>query len=280
MFKRLALACFAAILVCGAAPAAPIVPDFGSANFTPGAVVDNAFFPLMPGTRYTYSAEVEEDGETESIKIEEFVTNDTRIVAGVEARVVRVREWVDDLLVEDTFDWYAQDTLGNVWYLGEDSTEFEYDDDDNPIGMSKAGSWEAGVNGAQPGYIMEANPQVGDEYYQEFAPADNAIDQAEIAAINEMVSIDLGDFDDVTRILESTALEPGVFEYKLYARGIGLVLILEDLDEFGQAGAVIPLTGLARVPTPATIGLGAVGLMVLLRRRQRRPVASSKRKMP
>ncbi len=94
--------------------------------------------------------------------------------------------WNEGVLVEDTFDWYAQDTAGNVWYLGELATNYEYDNKGNFIGTNNDGSWEAGVDGALPGYAIEANPQVGDNYFQEFAPG-IAEDEGQVISINESI---------------------------------------------------------------------------------------------
>lgn len=250
--------------------AAPVLPDFSAAEFDPEEAIDNTYFPAQPGTVYRYSADVEDDeGGSEFLEIEEFVTFERETVAGVSAHVVRAREWIYGLLVEDTFDWYAQDTAGNVWYLGEDSTAFEYDDEDNLIGTSKEGSWRAGENGAQAGFIMPADPTVGFNYYQEFAPADGAVDQATVLATDETLTTPLGDFTNVLRTRETSELEPDLFEHKLYAPGIGLVLILEDFDELGQAQTVIPLRSVSVIPLPSAGGIGALLGLVLLTRRQR-----------
>ena len=125
----------------------------------------------------------------------------------------------DGELIEDTLDWYAQDVAGNVWYLGEDTAEYE-----NGVIVSTAGSWEAGVDGAQPGIIMLADPQVGDVYRQEFY-AGEAEDLAEITALTGSVSVEGGSWsgDEVLVTEEWTPLEPEVRERKTYALGVGVV---------------------------------------------------------
>lgn len=139
------------------------LPDFKQATFKPGDPVDNPYFPLKPSTIYVYEGEkTDEDGEVERETDRFAVTFETKEVAGVAATVVRDTAWANGFLQEDTRDWHAQDTQGNVWYLGEATTAYEYDDEGNFIGTSNEGEWEAGVNGAKPGYIMKANPQVGD----------------------------------------------------------------------------------------------------------------------
>ena len=148
------------IAVCLLQPApsaaAPVVPEFDAGNFEPGAPIDNTYFPLVPGTVYRYQVEVTDDeGETVLERIEEFVTFEAIQIAGVTARVVRAREFEDELLVEDTRDYYAQDKVGSVWYLGEDTEEIEYDDEGNEIGRDSAGSWACGGE-RRPGGVHHA----------------------------------------------------------------------------------------------------------------------------
>jgi hypothetical protein len=176
--------------------------------------IDNTYFPLTPGTTFVYEGE----SEDETIRDEVYVTNETRVVMGVNTIVVRDREFVDGELEEETFDWYAQDREGNVWYFGEDSREYE----DGEV-VSSAGSWEAGVNGAQPGILIEGNPQVGDTYRQEYL-AGEAEDMAEVISLNESVSVAYGSFENCLKTKEWTPLEPGIEENKYYAAGTGLVL--------------------------------------------------------
>ena len=192
--------------------AARIAPEFDSATFVSG--VTNPFFPLTPGAVYTYHAETSEGTET---TVDE-VLSETKTVAGVEATVVHDQVYVDDALVEDTFDWYAQDEEGNVWYLGEDTKEYE-----DGVVVSTEGSWEAGVNGAEAGIVMLAHPKKGTAYAQENAP-DVAEDQARVTSLNESVTVPYGTFDGVLQTVEWTPLEHGVREYKYYAEGVGLVL--------------------------------------------------------
>jgi hypothetical protein len=189
----------------------PYRPDFDPADFV--AVVDNPYLPLAPGTTYIY--EGVSGGERETVKV--TVTHDTKEILGITATVVRDRVLVDETLAEDTFDWYAQDREGNVWYLGETTKEFE----DGKV-VSTEGSWEAGVDGAQPGIIMLADPQVGDAYRQEFYEGE-AEDVARVLALDESVTVPHGSFAGVLRTEDWTPLEPKIRENKFYARGIGVV---------------------------------------------------------
>ena len=183
------------------------------ANFV--SEVDNEFFPLKPGTTFFY--EGEKDGVPTTN--ETYVTHDTEQILGVTTTVVHDRAFENGVLAEDTFDWYAQDKAGNVWYFGEDTKEL--DPDGNVI--STEGSWEAGVDGAQPGIIMEANPRVGDRYQQEFAP-DVAEDMARVLSLHKSACVPYGCFDDLLLTKEWTPLERGVVERKYYAEDVGFIL--------------------------------------------------------
>ena len=124
----------------------------------------------------------------------------------------------DDELIEATLDWYAQDKDGNVWYMGEDSKEYE---DGEFVGSE--GSWEAGIDGAKPGIIMLANPIIGLVYRQEYYE-DEAEDKAEILSLNESVTVPFGSYDNCLRTRDWNPLEMDTIEEKYYAPGIGVVL--------------------------------------------------------
>jgi len=180
---------------------------------TAGPTIDNPYWPMRPGSRWVYR-----EGPQ---RIVVTVTHRTKIVAsGVTARVVHDRATEDGQLVEDTFDWYAQDTRGNVWYVGEDTTEYEHG---KPV--SKAGSWEAGVDGARAGIVMLAHPRVGRRYREEHYPG-HAMDAAKVLSRGEQVQVPFGHFRHVLLTKNFNPLEPRVLEYKWYARGIGPVLEL------------------------------------------------------
>jgi len=121
-------------------------------------------------------------------------------------------------VVEDTLDWYAQDSEGNVWYFGEDSKEYE-----NGQVTSTKGSWEAGVDGAQPGIVMEASPKVGDTYRQEYYPGE-AEDMAKVLNVNESTTVSAGSYKEVVVTEDFTSLEPDVVEHKYFAPGVGFVM--------------------------------------------------------
>jgi hypothetical protein len=164
-------------------------------NFVQG--VDNPYFPLVPGTTLTYEGSSPEGVE----HFEDYVTHDTEQVMGVTCIVVHNKVTLNGQPSEETFDWYAQDRDGNVWYFGETTKEFEADGT-----VSTAGSWKGGVDGALPGIIMPAHPQVGDTYRQEYY-AGEAEDMAEILSLTETVTVPYGSFDNVLSTRDWTPLD-------------------------------------------------------------------------
>lgn len=147
-----------------------------------------------------------------------YVTDMTKNILGVECTVVLDLVWVNGKPAEKTYNWYAQDKDGNVWYFGEDSMELE-----NGVVVSTEGSWEAGVDGAKPGIIMKAEPQLCDTYRQEYYK-DEAEDMAMVVGFRESVKVHYGSFKNCLKTTEWTLLEPGIVENKYYVQGIGLVL--------------------------------------------------------
>jgi hypothetical protein len=135
----------------------------------------------------------------------------------VKCVVVNDKAWKNGKLIEQTYDWHAQDKEGNVWYFGEDTKEYK-----NGKVTSTKGSWEAGVDGAKPGIIMEAHPKVGQSYRQEYYEGE-AEDMAKVQSLNESLTVPYGSFDHVLVTKEWTPLEPSYHEHKYYARGVGQV---------------------------------------------------------
>jgi hypothetical protein len=178
------------------------------------ALVDNPLSPLIPGSSWVYESVGGDEVET----IEVVVLDETRMVMGIPATVVRDTVTVDGEIVEDTYDWFAQDDAGNVWYLGEDTNEFE-----GGVAISSAGSWEAGVDGALPGIVMKSSPNVGDVYRQEFYPGE-AEDLAEVVREGMTETVAFGSYDELAVIKEWNPLAPEVVEEKYYAAGVGLIL--------------------------------------------------------
>jgi hypothetical protein len=205
--------------------------DLDPADFS--TRIDNPYWPMAVGSKWVYRETDKEGGKR---RIEVTVTNRTRRIMGIEARVVHDLVTEDGEPVEDTYDWYAQDDEGNVWYLGEDTKEFE-----NGEVASTKGSWEAGVDGAQPGVVVPAEPKPGLVYRQEYYEGE-AEDAAEILSLEERVRVPLGSFDNVLETKDSTPLEPDLLEHKYYAKGVGPVLAVtvsggsdrEELLSFDQ----------------------------------------------
>jgi hypothetical protein len=189
----------------------PYDPQIDSSDFVER--INNPYMPFEPGTTLVYEGGSKDEKETVTV----FVTNKTKEILGITATVVRDVATVDGQIAEKTFDWYAQDRYGNVWYLGEDSMEYE---DGKPV--SSAGSWEAGVDGAKPGIVMLGDPQVGERYRQEYYKGE-AEDFGQVLKLGESVDVPQGSFDDVLVTKDWTPLEPKVLENKYYARGVGVV---------------------------------------------------------
>jgi hypothetical protein len=275
-----ALAAAAVVLgsAAAAASAAPVLPEFSVSNFTPAAPIDNPYNPLVPGTTYRETATVTDPdtGETGFQVDENLVTFNLKTIAGVPARVVRARSFLDGQLIEDTDDYFAQDKSGNVWYMGEDTKAFEYDDEGNLVATDTSGSWHAGVHGASPGFIMPANPTVGMSYFQEFAPQDQAQDQARILSLTETVTVPVGTFSNVIKTEETSPLEPDTVENKFYARGVGEIQVFEDIQDNGQPLNTFTLqsvTHATAIPLPPALlpGLfGLAGAFALVARKRRR----------
>ena len=214
------------------------LPNFDNATFKPGAPINNQYFPLKPGTVLVY---VGTDRSGEAVEADDvFVTNLTKNVLGVQTTVVRDTVYEEGVLIEDTLDFYAQDTRGNVWYFGEIVINYEYDDEGNFIGTNNDGAWLAGVDGAKPGWIMPANPRVDFSFFNEFAPG-VALDQAKILNLHKLIETDFGEFTTL-KTRDTTRLEPDVVEFKYYAPGIGVVRVEEDLNARGVPGLVVDLT--------------------------------------
>ena len=179
--------------------------------------IDNPYWPMRPGSRWVYR---ETDGQGGTQRVVVTVTPRTKTIMGIEARVVHDIVTEGNQVIEDTFDWYAQDADGNVWYMGEATKEFE----DGKL-KTTAGSWEAGVDGAQPGVIVPAQPKPGMAYRQEYYKGE-AEDAAEVLSVDERAEVPYGSFDRVLLTKDSTPLEPKLLEHKFYAQGVGPVLAL------------------------------------------------------
>ncbi len=254
----------AALLAAAAAQADPMLPDWTLATFdASSSALTNPYFPRPEGLLSIYEG-LEDDT---LIHVESLTTFETYDILGVTTRVVRDTEYEDDLLVEVADDWFAQDTDGNVWYFGEFVVNYNYDDDGNLIDTDNDGSWIADGVTNYPGIVMWNSPAIGDEYYQEYAPG-VALDFARINALDDVVDIDFGLFMDVLHTSEGNLIDgPEYVENKLYAPGVGLVLI-EELDDQGDPEFEIELIDQYFIPAPGSGALLGLGLFAARRRRR------------
>ena len=201
-------------------------PAIEPASFT--HIVSNPWFPLRPGSTATFIEQIGREKRENKVT----VTNDTKVIMGVKCIVVRDTVTLDGALLEETFDWYAQDKQGAVWYFGQATKEFK-----SGGRVSTDGSWEAGVNGAQPGIVMPARPQIGVRYRQEFLSG-IAEDIGQIVAPDETVTVPSGTYTGCVRTREWSMLESGSSK-KWYAKGVGLVRA-ESTD--GEVATLVSLT--------------------------------------
>jgi hypothetical protein len=206
-------------------------PALDPAEFS--TVIDNRYFPLPVGR--TLVSRGIKDGQTQEDRV--TVTNRTKVVAeGITARVVTDVATHKGKLLEKTSDWYAQDDRGNVWYVGEDTAAYL------PNGkVDTSGSWEAGVHDAEPGVIMDADPQVPEAYRQEFLRG-QAEDTAWTVNRGGSVTVPAGTFENALTSLEATRLEPGAYDKKFYAPGVGIVLE-QALTGASEYAKLVSVTG-------------------------------------
>jgi hypothetical protein len=200
--------------------AEPVIDPGDDGNYQPALtaedvvpVIDNPYLPFLPGARWVYEGTTDEGVERTEVR----VLDETRDIAGMKATVVRDTVSLEGEVIEDTYDWFVQDEEGNVWYLGEDVRNFE----DGKV-VDTDGSWETGLDGALPGIVMLADPQVGDAYRQEYWKGE-AEDLGEVIELGATRSVPAGDFTDVLVTKDWNPLEPEVVEQKSYAPGVGLI---------------------------------------------------------
>jgi hypothetical protein len=187
-------------------------PSINPENFSDK--ITNLYFPLNDGTIYSYQSQTEDGLETIIVT----VLSETKIVAGVNCTTVRDVVSIDGKVIEDTYDWYAQDNDGNVWYMGEDVSNYE-----GGVFVDKDGSFEVGIDGAKPGIIMMDKPVLEMPYRQEYY-FNEAEDWGKVIAKNVTVTTTFGTFSNCIKTADWNALEPDApVEYKYYAPDIGMV---------------------------------------------------------
>ncbi len=214
----------------------PTLPAFDAANFA--VPLANPYFPLDPGTSHTLSG-TRNGGDPVVEQVVLTVMGAGPLILGVPTVVIIDEAFVGGLLVERTFDYYANDNDANTWYFGEDVTNYRYDAAGTLTRTDTNSTWRAGVNGAAPGISVSGKPQVGLALFQEHAPADEALDYAEILAIDLEITGPGGTFRDVMQTFESSTVEHDLREFKYYAPGVGMIRADEELSEALDNPAII-----------------------------------------
>jgi hypothetical protein len=187
-------------------------PHVEAANFQ--TTVDNPYNPLVPGTVFRLIETV--DGKSKDNQV--VVTHETKNIMGVNCVVVHDTLSENGVLIEDTYDWFAQHRDGSVWYFGEATREYKPGG-----GVSTEGSWEAGIDGGQPGIMMPGEPRPGEPYRQEYKYHE-AEDMGQVVATGETVTVPAGSYSGCVKTKEWSLLEPGS-AFKWYCKGVGLVRV-------------------------------------------------------
>jgi len=226
---------FLAFAIPSAAVGGILEFDFDAGDFTASTSITNDYWGLRiasPGPAVYFSESDDGCEVSESMVVGTTGLGFFDAPYDIDAVVVQDREWVSEecdgsyLLVEDTFDWFAQDDAGNVWYLGEDTTAW----DDEEDCLSTGGAWRSGDDGAEPGVVMLAAPRRGVSYRQEYYEGE-AEDMAKVLRLDAPVSIEFGEYAGCLKTKEYTPLERGNVEHKFYCRvsegGPGLALVNE-----------------------------------------------------
>jgi hypothetical protein len=206
---------------------------FDKSNFSNPLKIDNKYFPLKPGTTMIYEGKSEED-LTRDVFV---VTNDTKEIMGIPTRVVHDDGYVNREHEENTNDWFAQDDQGNVWYMGEYTTDLSNKG-------SHEGSWEAGVKGAKAGIVMETDPKVNDKYNQEFSKG-VAEDKGTVLSLDEKITVPYGIFSNVLKTKDFSPLEPDIVENKYYAQNIGEIKAMNVKGE-SEVESLVQINGIGK----------------------------------
>lgn len=204
-------------------PLADRYEDFDAASFDEtSAEVDNRYMPLRPGSRLAFEGSDKRGNGRSSHRVEIIVTDLTRVIDGVETTVVWERDFVGDTLDEAELAYFAQDTSGNVWHLGEYSEVY---DDGELVGAT--GFLKGYLTGALAGIIVPADPTTGTPSYSEGygPPPINWNDRGRVIATGRTTRVPAGKYDDVVVIEEYNESERTEFQLKYYAPGIGNVRV-------------------------------------------------------
>ena len=201
--------------------AAPDLPHFDPSSFAQSTQIDNPWMPLKPGTRFVYEGTtVEDDGTVVPHRIEVNVTDLSKMIGGVRALVTWDLDYSGGELVEAELAFLAQDTLGNVWRMGEYPEEYEDGE------FVEAKPWIHGFEDARAGIMMMADPQLGTpSYAQGWGPAVDWTDRGVVDQMGQETCVPAGCYEDVLVIIETSASEPDAEQLKYYASGVGNVRV-------------------------------------------------------
>ncbi|MGL5008273.1 MAG: hypothetical protein ACRC6I_00195 [Paracoccaceae bacterium] len=228
---RIPAAFLAAVLTTGAAQADdPVQPAFDPSAFA--SPKTNPWFPLKTGTHFVMignATEAADDPDPEEVA-RIIITGPGPRVMGITTIQVLDEEWVSGVVLERTFDLVAADSAGNIWYFGEDVTNFEYDDAGVLISSNTKGSWRAGEAGALPGILIPGAPKVGDTVFIGQAPDAGEMAFFEVIATDAAVTGPAGSFTGVLKLRHGSTLDPEDREFKYYAPGLGMILEEDDLS--------------------------------------------------
>ena len=220
---------FALALLATPAWAEPTLPDFAAADFS--APAENPYMPLRVGLTHTMMATTINAGETVPELAVRTVIGPGPVIMGVQSMTVVDEAFVEGRLVERTLDFFAADAAGNIWYLGEDVENFNYDAAGVLTGTDNHSAWRAGLNDAVPGITMPAVLTVGEVLFQEHAPVEEAMDYAELVETGLDIDTAGGQFTDVIKFYEASTVDLDLREFKYYAPGVGMIRADEHLDE-------------------------------------------------
>ncbi len=194
--------------------------NFDPNNFDRSTQIDNQWFPLKPGTQYVYEGFTVEYGERVPHRVVFTVTDLTKVIGGMRSVVIFDRDYSADQLVEAEIAFYVQDNDGNVWHLGQYPEVYEGGK------LVEAPAWIAGIEAARPGITIKAKPQLGaPSYSQGWGPAVNWTDRAQVGQVGQQTCVPLGCYTDVLVTEEFSRDEPGAFQLKYYAPGVGNVRV-------------------------------------------------------
>jgi hypothetical protein len=196
-------------------------PDFDANNFDSSTVINNEWMPMQPGTKWVYEGTaVDDDGNAVSRRIEFTVTDLTKEIEGVHTVVGWIEDSTNGELTEKEIAFYAQDNSGNVWYFGEHPEDYKNGK------FIEAPTWIAGFQDAKPGIVMMAKPQLGmPNLYQGWGPEVKWSDYGRVEQMGQETCVPLKCYEDVIVNAEANLEEPGAFQLKYFARGVGEVRV-------------------------------------------------------